>query len=105
MSTKRRLQFQPPFVYTSPATSVLGKPFNVSMKTVRALHLEPKSYTTLTAANAERIVVVTGASRDHFEESKGMVDSVQKYMPGRRIIYYDLGLTKSQASEVKRRRV
>ncbi|KAK2190818.1 hypothetical protein NP493_67g03017 [Ridgeia piscesae] len=71
------------------------------MKTVQSLHLEPKSYTTLTAANAERIVVVTGASSNHFVESKAMIKSVQKYMPDRPIIYYDLGLTKSQASEVR----
>ena len=72
------------------------------MKTVQSLHLEPKSYTTLTAANAERVVVVTAASSDHFKESKVMIESVQKYMPGRRIIYYDLSLNESQASEVTR---
>ena len=101
-TTERRLQFEPPFVYTSPATSVVGKPFNVSMKTVQSLHTEPKSYTTLTAANTEQIVVVTGASSTHFDESKGLIESFRKYMPDRPIIYYDLGLTKSQASEVKR---
>lgn len=77
----RRVQCKPPFVYTSPATSVVGKPFNVSLKTVRSLHLVPDSFTTLTAANAEQVIVVTGASNNHFVESKGIVASAQKYRP------------------------
>ena len=96
-----RLQFKPPFVYSSPASPAAGKPFNVSIETVQSLHLLPDSFTTLTAANAGQVVIVTGASSNHFIESKGMIASVQKYKPDSRIIYYDLGLKPTQAKEVR----
>ncbi|KAI0243290.1 hypothetical protein LSAT2_016540 [Lamellibrachia satsuma] len=96
-----RLQFKPPFVYSSPASPAAGKPFNVSIETVQSLHLLPDSFTTLTAANAGQVVIVTGASSDHFLESMAMIASVQKYKPDSRIIYYDLGLKSKQAKKVR----
>ena len=96
-----QLQFKPPFVYNSPASTAVGKPFNVSIETVQSLHLLPDSFTTLTAANAGQVVIVTAASSDHFLESMAMIASVQKYKPDSRIIYYDLGLKSKQAKKVR----
>ena len=39
-----------------------------------------------------RFVIVTAFSQNHVEEAKGMIASVQKQMPGQRIIVYDLGI-------------
>jgi len=41
----------------------------------------------------KRLVVVTAYSSNHFEEGKGIIASVQKYMPQTKILLYDLGLT------------
>ena len=49
-----------------------------------------------------RLVVVTSVSSNHFEESKDMIASVQKYLPHSKIIFYDLGLTKKERLEVSK---
>ena len=79
----------------------MGKPFNVSLETVRALRVIPESFTTLTAGNADNVVIATAASSDHFNESKDLITSLQTFMPGRLIVYYDLGLDPTQAKEVR----
>ena len=99
--TPEQIPFNPPFVYHSRASSTVGKPFNVSLETVRALRVIPESFTTLTAGNADNVVIVTAASSDHFNESKDLITSLQRFMPGRLIVYYDLGLDASQAKEVR----
>ena len=39
-----------------------------------------------------RLVVMTGISSNHFEESLDMIASVQKFLPNTKLIVYDLGL-------------
>ena len=48
----------------------------------------------------KRLVVVTAVSSNHFEESKDMIGSIQKYLPQSKILFYDLGLTEAQRLEV-----
>ena len=99
--TSEQIPFHPPFVYHSPASSTVGKAFNVSLETLRLLHVIPESFTTLTSANADNVVFVTAASSNHFVESKNLITSVQTFAPGRLIVYYDLGLKPTQAKEVR----
>ena len=99
---KRQVPFKPPFVYRSPASSTVGKPFNVSLDIVQSLHLIPETFTILTSANVDDVVFVTAASSDHFIESMNLISSVQTFKPGHVIIYYDLGLQPTQANEVSR---
>ena len=47
-----------------------------------------------------RLVVVTALSSNHFNESKDMIASVQKYLPQTKIILYDLGLTEDEKLSV-----
>ena len=39
-----------------------------------------------------RLVVMTGVSSNHFEESRDMIASVQKFLPNTKLIVYNLGL-------------
>ena len=50
----------------------------------------------------KRLVVVTSVSSNHFEESKDMIASIQKYLPQTKILFYDLGLTEAQRLEVSK---
>ena len=47
-----------------------------------------------------RLVIVTAFSENHVSEAKGMIASVQKHMPGKRIIVYDLGIKPTARSQV-----
>ena len=47
------------------------------------------------------VVPVTGASSNHFREFKKNIGFFSNHFPGKRAIFYDLGLDDSQASEVK----
>ena len=42
------------------------------------------------------VVPVTGASSNHFEEFRAHISTFAKLFPGIRVIFYDLGLTRSQ---------
>ena len=59
---------------------------NVSIKSVADLYAH--------------LVIATAFSSNHFEEGKGMIGSVQKCLPDKKIIVYDLGLTSSQRTEL-----
>ena len=50
----------------------------------------------------KRLVVVTSVSSNHFEESKDMIASIQKYLPQTKILFYDLGLTEAQRLKVSK---
>ena len=47
------------------------------------------------------IIPVTGASSNHFTECKANIEHFSKQFPGKRVIFYDLGLDDSQVSFVK----
>ena len=46
------------------------------------------------------VVPVTGASRNHYREFKNNIGYFAKQFPGKAVIFYDLGLTNSQVSEI-----
>ena len=48
-----------------------------------------------------KLVVVTGISSNHFQESRSLFGSVHEQMPNTKIIVYDIGLTKSQVSTLQ----
>ena len=50
----------------------------------------------------QKMVFVTAASDNHYLESQDAIASVQKFFPGYKIIYYDLGLKTSHVKEVYR---
>ncbi|XP_071853019.1 uncharacterized protein [Apostichopus japonicus] len=41
----------------------------------------------------DRLVLITAFSDNHYKEAMGYIGTAQKYMPGKRIIVYDLGLS------------
>ena len=47
-----------------------------------------------------RLVVMTGISSNHFEESRDMIASVQKFLPNTKLIVYDLGLNDVERKNV-----
>ncbi len=49
-----------------------------------------------------RTVIITGFSQNHFIEAKGMLASVQKFLPHTKIIVYDLGLDKESLEQIRR---
>ncbi|XP_072043389.1 uncharacterized protein [Amphiura filiformis] len=50
----------------------------------------------------ERLVIVTAFSENHVLEAKGMIASIQKHMPGKRIVVYDLGIKQKTKPKVKK---
>ncbi len=47
------------------------------------------------------LVIVTGLSKNHYEEGGHMLQSVHHFLPDNKIIVYDLGLLKSQVDSLK----
>ena len=50
----------------------------------------------------QEVVFVTGASSDHYTESIDLVGSVQKYFPGQKIIFFDLGLEAKEVDAIQK---
>ncbi|XP_071853201.1 uncharacterized protein [Apostichopus japonicus] len=50
----------------------------------------------------DRLVLITAFSDNHYNEAMGYIGTAQKYMPGKRIVVYDLGLSTKKQHEVKR---
>ncbi|XP_071853207.1 uncharacterized protein [Apostichopus japonicus] len=50
----------------------------------------------------DRLVLITAFSDNHYKEAMGYIGTAQKYMPGKRIVVYDLGLPTKKQHEVKR---
>ena len=67
------------------------------------MELPPKIFADLSTNVLQQFVPVTGASSDHFTESIDGVASMQTNMPGKKIIYYDLGLTPAEIAQVSKR--
>ena len=59
-------------------------------------------FVELNHRTASKFVILTAASRNHFNESRDCVASAQFYFPGKVIVYYDLGLTESQVEKVNK---
>ena len=49
-----------------------------------------------------KTVFVSGISANHFDEAHDMIGSIQKHMPGTKIIIYNLGLEKRQLRQICR---
>ncbi|KAI0238690.1 hypothetical protein LSAT2_010574 [Lamellibrachia satsuma] len=77
------------------------QPFNVSPNLLKSMELPPKTFADLSMNVLRQFVPVTGASSDHFNESIDSVASMQTNMPGKTIIYYDLGLTTTEIAQLK----
>ena len=88
------------FNYHFEPLNTSGKTFTANRTLLASLGLPPAHFTELTNENADDFVAVTATSSNHFAESVDAVASVQKHMPNRRIIYYNLGLTEKQLRAV-----
>ncbi|KAI0238688.1 hypothetical protein LSAT2_010572, partial [Lamellibrachia satsuma] len=63
------------------------------------MELPPKIFADLSTNVLQQFVPVTGASSNHFTESIDGVASMQTNMPGKKIIYYDLGLKPAEIAQ------
>ena len=77
-----------------------GSEFNIPGETMQRLGLPTQVFANLTGDFLEEFVFVTAASANHYKESIDAIATVQKYFPGRKIYYYDLGLKSAQRKEV-----
>ncbi|XP_071853018.1 uncharacterized protein [Apostichopus japonicus] len=50
----------------------------------------------------DRLVLITAFSDNHYKEAMGYIGTAQKYMPGKRIIVYDLGLSNTMKRKVRK---
>ncbi|XP_071853015.1 uncharacterized protein [Apostichopus japonicus] len=50
----------------------------------------------------DRLVLITAFSDNHYKEAMGYIGTAQKYMPGKRIIVYDLGLSNTNKRKVRK---
>ncbi len=77
--------------------------------TIRGLHFRtrrwqtkrPSHYLDIDDYDLRNFTFVTGASSNHFRESKDLIASIQNVFPDKNIYYYDLGLKQAQIKEVK----
>lgn len=97
--------------YVVPNGSMLvGKDFNFNNETMVVVHNILRSQTfNRTPVTIEPntpffdvVVAVTGCSSSHYEEITVHLYHFTKIFPGIILIFYDLGLTKSEANEVKK---
>ena len=76
-------------------------PFDVNITLLQQLGVPSTKFVNLTETTAANFVFVTGVSDNHFMESQDMIGGIQKYYPEMEIIYYDLGLSKSNKEMVR----
>ena len=77
-----------------------GSQFAIPGDTLGRLGLPAEVFANLADDFLEEFVFVTAASANHYKESIDAIATVQKYFPGRKIYYYDLGLKSAQRKEV-----
>ena len=77
-----------------------GSQFVIPGDIMGRMGLPIKEFVNLTGDFLQEFVFVTAASANHYSQSIDAVASVQKYFPGRKIYYYDLGVDAKQLNEV-----
>ena len=77
-----------------------GEPIQVEKQYIH--HIAPSNYNFVKLNNitVNKYVFLTACSSNHFLESLDCIGSIQKHFPGYSIVYYDLGLSESQAQKV-----
>ncbi|KAK2164490.1 hypothetical protein LSH36_63g11002, partial [Paralvinella palmiformis] len=61
----------------------------------------PPYYIDINKYDLSNFTFITGASSNHFKESKDLIASIQKHFPHKTIYYYDLGLDKNQVEQLR----
>ncbi|KAI6228592.1 hypothetical protein M3Y99_01210000 [Aphelenchoides fujianensis] len=85
----------------------MGVPFDCSFHSYLQRHELLDQDVVGRAADYQRLnldwtpVFVTPCSKNHFNESRGMIKSIRETYKNARIVYYDIGLTEAQAEEVR----
>ena len=92
---------------TKSAGTLAGKDFKIGDETLQMIEKIHREQTfkrrpvkTIDAKTSffDIVVPVTGASSNHFEEFRQHISTFAKLFPGIRVIFYDLGLTRSQVT-------
>ena len=86
------IQHGQPKQYNPPPAAELhttGKMINVDDTILAMLNMPETNFSVLNEETVKDFVFVIGCSSNHFEESKDAIATVQKYMPGYKILYYD----------------
>jgi hypothetical protein len=78
----------------------IGKPISVEDTMMTSMSMPASNFSILDNDTIRDFVFVTGASSNHFQETKDAIAGVQTHMPGYKLLYYDLGLTPVQIKEV-----
>ncbi len=69
----------------------MGKRINVDRNFLRGMGIPMKKFPNLNKHSVLEFVFVTGSIKQYFIDSKDTVAGIQKFFPGYRILYYDLG--------------
>jgi hypothetical protein len=72
-----------------------GLPFSTSRLNITS----PPYYIDINKYDLDNFKFITAASRNHFEESKDLIASIEKIFPNKNIYYYDIGLDSGQIKE------
>jgi hypothetical protein len=97
------LHYKPPSHVESKYTT--GRRFNVSRSLLQSMKLPPSDFVNLTKMAAENFVLAVTALQDtQMPKLSSTVLKIQQYFSGYRIIVIDLGLKKSDADKVCRRK-
>eukprot|EP01068_Selenidium_serpulae_P018692 Selendium_serpulae@DN6479_c6_g1_i2.p1 len=91
------------FTKTDAFDNIRGLSLKISpsSRNIERYGLLRNDFVPLDMEHLKDFLIVTGASRNHFEEAKDAVLSMQRNLANHKIFFYDLGLTEAQASEVK----
>ncbi|KAK2166225.1 hypothetical protein LSH36_40g00027 [Paralvinella palmiformis] len=82
---------------TDKAITIRGWPF----RTHGLNTTFPPYYIDLNKYDLSNFTFITGSSSNHFEESKDLIASIQRFFPHKQIYYFDLGLKEKQIKQMR----
>jgi hypothetical protein len=92
-----RLQYR---VHVYGHMHAIARTFHVDKELLHSLNLPTRDFYELTSHSTGHFVFVTAASRDLFVETTDLVMSLQKKLPGQKLLYFDVGLSQEQIQQV-----
>lgn len=89
------------YVPQGNSTTSPSKDITVNKSLLQNLGVPEKRFCNISIEVMRQFVYVTGASMNHFNESKDLVASIQEHSPDKEILYFDLGLEEDQRHQVR----
>ena len=103
-SSYKRIQKNERFRYKgrilNGSFELVGKYFDIRGEQVKKLHFPMKDFFRLSKNNIHDFIFVTAANSIYFNALELLITNIQKYFPDKRILVFDIGLKRRQASYI-----